>query len=145
MKKPKYPVDGEIFELTLDGDAFSNDPMEMLRRAHYNPEKWTYVGKRVAGIQTRHFTLVSVGYCDTFQVVLSRIKAHGEVPEGQWLEALMESYSSDKGFPVYIPDASWVNPRGHHFFAYVHPFGDPGFYRVDDGSYTECRWLVRVK
>ena len=60
---PQYPPDGVEFELTLDGDAVSNDPTEMVRRDGYgSPEKWKFTGKKVSGIQTRRFKLVSIGY-----------------------------------------------------------------------------------
>lgn len=55
-----YPADGEIFELTLDGDAPENQPLEMVSRFGYAPVGWRHNGPKVSGKQTRRFKLVGV-------------------------------------------------------------------------------------
>lgn len=148
--KTTYPAVGEVFELTLDGDASENNPIEMVRRDGYRPEDWRHKGEKVAGEQTRRFMLVSVGYCH-FGELVRRLVKHGTIPGGQWREALKAAYKSDRKGPVGIADASWM-------CLFDRPFGRTGFPSVheNDCSYFDWaypnfgfddgwRWLVEVR
>lgn len=141
-----YPADGEIFELTLDGDAPENDPIKMVRRDGYSkPEKWKHAGKKVVGKQTRHFVLVSVGYCENFIELVGKLVKHGTIPEGQWREAFKAAYPQPDGKgPVGFADSSWVDPSGRADFPYVITDGRSHFFWTDDDFDESWRWLVGV-
>lgn len=144
VHKHFYPATGEIFELTLDGDALKNQPLEMVRRDGYVSKEWKHTGKKVSGKQTRRFTLVSVGYCQTFDELTRKLAEHGTIPEGQWREALKAAFQHDGEGPVGIADSSWVVPRGLAGFPGISTGGISGFRwagrAVDDG----WRWLVEA-
>lgn len=147
---PAYPTTGDVFELTLDGDARENDPIEMVRRDGYlELEKWRHTGTKVAGTQTRHFKLISVGYCVNWDEVKRKLAKHGELPEGQWREAFKAKYPTPDGNgPIGVPDASWVYPGDRAYFPYfpyVHAHGESRFFWSVDGSRGRWRWLVEVR
>ena len=54
-------AEGEVFEMTLNGDAPENQPLEMVRRDGYTG-RWTHNGPKVSGRQTRRFKLDVIGY-----------------------------------------------------------------------------------
>lgn len=141
-----YPDAGEIFELTLNGDASENDPIEMVRRDGYGaPEEWIFKGKRLAGIQIRKFKLVSVGYCRNLDEVRQKLKSHGEIPEGQWREAFKAKFpKADGKGSIGVADPSWVHSSGSANFPYVDPDGDSGFLWAGSVRDVSWRWLVAV-
>lgn len=145
-KQLAYPADGEVFELTLDGDASENDPIEMVRRDGYgNPKLWKYTGKRVIGKQTRFFKLVRVDHCRNLDEVRERLAKCGEVLQGQWREAFKVAYPEPDGRgPVGIADPSWVNPNGLAYFPCVDTGGSSYFYWADYDFHEHWRWLVGV-
>lgn len=141
-----YPTDGEVFELTLDGDAPENDPIEMVRRNGFdNFEDWKYTGKRVTGKQTHCFKLVRVGYCRNLDEIQQKLTVSGEVPEGQWREAFKAAYpNTDESGPIGFADPSWVYPLGHARFPCVSAGGYSYFRWTADGFDRDWRWLVGV-
>ena len=148
----KYPAVGRVFELTLDGDASKNDPLEMVRRdGHRSPEKWEFKGKKVMGIQTRNFRLVRVAndypyyHIAVYHLtdkVCEEIMA-GEV-EGQWREAFKAAYPNHSGKgPVGVPDFSWVSPiRKEPYFPCIDKDGKSRFYWAGSTFIKSWRWLV---
>ena len=140
---PTSPAVDQVFELTLDGDAAKNKPLEMVRRDGYNPKDWKHKGPVVEGSQTKRFKLVKVGYCRTLDELRRKLGEHGEIPEGQWREALA-AYKSDGKGPVGIADSSWAHPRGSARFPCVFTGGDSDFFWSDYDFHDDWRWLVGV-
>lgn len=143
-KLPHHP-DGEVFELTLDGDAPDNQPLEMVRRDGYDhPELWRHSGPTVKGAQTRKFKWVSIGYCETFDEVKRKLAKHGKIPKGQWREAVKEKFQPDGVHPRGSADASWVDPEGLANFPCVITDGSSDFRWTGRGFGGGWRWLVGV-
>lgn len=141
-KLPHYP-DGEVFALTLNGDALENQPLQMVRSDGYG-SGWRYNGPTVKGTQTRRFKWVAIGSCRTFDEVLQKLKPHGKIPEGQWREAVKEKFQHDGVRARGIADASWVDPGGRATFLYVDSNGRSVFCWSDRGFNGRWRWLVEV-
>lgn len=138
------PEIGIEFELTLDFDR--TDPLGMVRSDGYDPKDWEHKGNKPKGVQTRRFKLVSVGYRPNLDAVWTAITQHGDVPEGQWREALKVAYPTPDGKgPIGFDDPSWVSPDGYRRFPYL--FVD-GMQWNSDFSWTDFeydglwRWLV---
>lgn len=144
---PPYPAVGEIFELTLDGDAPENQPLEMVSRDGYDhPELWSHNGERVVGVQTRRFKLVEVGFCKNLDEVKEKLAPHGTIPEGQWREAFKKRFRKPDGKgPIGFADSSWVDPRAFVYFPFVDADGGSLFYWADYDFYADWRWLVGVR
>lgn len=143
-KLPHVP-DGEVFELTLDGDAPENQPLQMVRSDGYGKvEKWWHNGHIVQGTQTRRFKWVAVGHCRNFDAVEKALAPHGKIPEGQWREAVKEKFQPDGVYPRGIARASWLNSRSSALFPYVDADGDSRFLQIDGAFLDYWRWLVEV-
>jgi len=127
---PKLPhyADGEVFEMTLDGDAPENHPLEMVRRDGYTGN-WKHSGPVVKGIVTRRFKWVAVGYQPNLETVRAALAFHGDIPEGQWREAVKQMFKPDGEHLRGIADPSWENPDGYAIFPYV-----------ENGGYSDFRW-----
>ncbi len=142
-----YPANDELFELTLDGDAPGNDPIQMVRDDDYMyPERWTFDGQKVVGCQTRRFKLVAIGHwCATIDGVREELVRHGRIPNGQWRQAFKAAYpESDEEGPIGVADPSWINFDGKRCIPYIKTTGAaPGFDPVDDYD-IHWRWLVTV-
>lgn len=143
-----YPADGEIFKLTLDGDAPENDPIEMLRRDGYSAVGWLYNGKKLTGKQTHTFKLVSLtGYGGDFERTLRDVVECGGIPEGQWREALKNAYphhDSKSKTCVGVADLSWVNQYGFPCFPFIDIYGNSRFHWPAHSFFGRWRWLVVV-
>ena len=147
-----YPKVGEIFELTLDGDAPENQPLEMLPRSCYHLGQWEHHGSVVKGKHTRRFKIVELDYCRNFKKVLQKLAAHGKVPEGQWLQAFKHRHPRlELGEEVSIADASWADWTGPTYFPFLDsgfPFNDRGPFvllcKINNGNVAGRRWLVEV-
>lgn len=143
---PTIPEIGVEFELTLDGNAPENQPLEMVRKSGgYHLTEWKHKGPVVAGQQTRRFKLVQVGYQPNLDAVKKALALHGDIPEGQWREAFKRRFRRPDGKGhIGIADSSWVDPDGT-LFPYVHTDGRSDFDRAggDLGGYW--RWLVGVR
>ena len=140
-----YPATGEVFELTLDGDAADVQPLKMVRRDGYAGE-WRHRGSTVKGQEARRFKLVEIGYCQDFEEVRRKLATHGAIPEGQWREAFKARYPRRDGKgPIGVADASWVSPGGDAGFPYVHTDGDSRFGWAGNGFGDSWRWLVLCK
>lgn len=151
--RPFYPVNGEVFELTIDGNASENQPLEIARREdrHFGSKKWQHVGKKwqhvgklVTGTQTRRFKLISIVSCREFADITRELARHGTIPEGQWCEALQATYQHDKEGPLGVADPSWVNPGGGTCFPSIISNGDSCLYWTGDTFSNSWRWLVGV-
>lgn len=143
---PAYPQVGEVFELTFDGDAPENQPLEIVRYFGYNPEGWKHKGLRVGGKQTCRFKLVQVGYCRNLDEVKERLKKYGKIPGGQWLKAFKMAYPQPDGNgPIGVADSSWVNPDGLARFPVVGSGGDLRFGWAGVARGDRWRWLVAVE
>lgn len=140
-----WPKPGEVFQLTINGDASECDPIQMVCSDGYNEsETWKHNGFKVEGQQTRRFKLVEVGYQPTFDAVQAELKKHGKIPRGQWREALKKNFPDAPGRPVGISDASWVLPCGDPNFPFVNGDGGSNFDWAG-GDFSEAwLWLVEV-
>lgn len=138
------PADGEVFELTLDGDAV--DPMEMARRDTHARD-WKFDGTRLTGTHSRRFKLVCVGDQQGFDAVRTALVAHGRIPEGQWRDAFKAAYPLPDNL-VGVADPSWVRRSGRRFFPTVHTGrsgGDTDFHWAGFESFSDdFHWLVEV-
>ena len=105
------PQDGEIFELTLDGDA--TDPIGMVRGDGYNDaDKWKFNGPKATGTQTRRFKIMSVGCQTNAEAVNTALAEHGTPALGQWREAFKKKYARPDGKgPIGFTGSEWVYPR----------------------------------
>jgi len=145
-----FPALGEVFELTLDGSAPENDPIEMVRRSgEVGFEKWQHKGRQINGVQKRRFKLVAVGSCDHFNLVVAILKEHGKIPEGQWREALIAKFQVvDCNGIVGIADDSWRDRYGDFFFPCFNANSEqacvPFFDWTEGGFNNYWRWLVEV-
>lgn len=150
-KKTVYPGVGDVFELTLDGDAAENQPMVMLKRDSPGFETCRHNGSVVHGRQTRRFKLVQIGFCehDSWGEVLRRISTYGKIPEGQWREAFMAKFPiSDRLGAIGVADTSWVDSvaKDHdRFFPYIRMNGGSCFGPTHYSFKEEWRWLVEIK
>ena len=139
------PIDGEVFELTLDGDDPKNDPLEMVRSDGYHSGAWKHRGKRISGVQTRQFWLACVGLCANLDEVREKLKEHGKIPQGQWREAFKAKYPRPDGNgPIGIADPSWVDPDGDAYYPSVDSFGCSLFRWAGHDKGEDWRWLVEV-
>lgn len=120
VRQPHY-ADGVVFEMTLEGDAPENQPLEMVRRDGYTGE-WKHNGPIVKGKQTRRFKWVAVGNQPNLEAVRS-ILVSGKIPEGQWREAVKRVFEPDGEHPRGIADPSWKRPGGNANFPYVEGVG----------------------
>ena len=125
VKIPHYP-DGVEFDMTLDGDAPENQPLEMVRRDGYSG-RWKHKGSTVKGMQTQRFKWAAVGYQYNLDAVRTALTPHGEIPEGQWREAVKQMFEPDGEHLRGIADSSWVDPNGGADFPYVNSVGDSNF------------------
>jgi len=110
------PEDGEIFELTLDGDA--TDPIKMLRNDMYiDADKWKFKGPKVRGMQIGRFKMVSVGWQPTFDALtMALVALHGAPALGQWREAFKKKYARpDNKGPIGFTGSEWVNGQNIRF------------------------------
>ena len=141
-----YPTVGEVFELTLNGNDPTIDPVEMVRRDGYNdPERWRFTGARIAGEQARRFKLVEIGYQPNFDAVCSALKQHGEIPGGQWREVFKAAFGKPDGKgPIGFADPSWGDPHGSVGFPCVYAGGASVFRWADHDFHDDWRWLVGV-
>lgn len=140
---PVYPAVGEVFELTLDGDAPENQPLAMVQQGGYNGA-WQHKGLLVTGRQARRFKLVQVGQQPGLVAVGVELAVHGRVPPGQWREALKATYRQDGQGPVGVADPSWQSPFGRVCFPYINTDGSPGLALADLDYRKDWRWLVEV-
>lgn len=142
IKIPHY-ADGAEFEMTLNGDAPENQPLEMVRRDGYSG-RWKHSGPTVKGTQTQCFKWVAVGYQPNFDAVRTALAPYGKIPEGQWREAVKHMFESDGEHPRGIADSSWVDPFGNADFPYVSTYGN-SYFRWAGGDFRVAwRWLVEV-
>ena len=142
---PAYPPDGEAFELTLDGDAPENQPLQIVRDWGYDSSKWRHKGPKVKGKHTQRYQLVRAGYM--YQSNLDEAKAalpgSGTVVEGQWINAFNAAYPQPDGNgPAGIADASWLDPNGVPCFPMVNSKGFIQFRWARSGLVANWRWIV---
>ncbi|OGL66203.1 hypothetical protein A3B21_01935 [Candidatus Uhrbacteria bacterium RIFCSPLOWO2_01_FULL_47_24] len=139
-----YPADGEVFKLTLNGDASDNQPLAMVHTDGYTG-KWKHNGRVVKGAQTCRFKLVAIGYCRDFEEVKRKLAPHGKIPEGQWRQAFKASYRKPDGKgQIGVADSSWSDPDGNAAFPCVHGYGRSGFDWVGSAFSGGWHWLVAV-
>jgi len=141
-----YPPVGEIFELTLTKDQC--DGMKMVRNLVRDPKYWRYNGQKLTAGSTAKFKLVKSGFCDNFQEAADRLKEHGEIPAGQWLQAFKAAYPEPDGsYPVGVADCSWEGPGLGAFarFPYLSSDGVMGFIWPGSRLGEYWRWLVLCK
>ena len=141
---PAIPVNGEEFELELDGDAI--DPLQMVRDDSYTGE-WKFNGPKVTGKQKGTFKLMSAGcYCANLAAVKEKLPQETPFAEGQWREAFKAKYPKHDGKgPIGFAGSEWVFPLGFLHFPYVSDDGHSSFGWVGLDFYAHWRWLVRVK
>ena len=150
--KPTYPVVGQVFELTLDGDAPENQPLAMVRRIGYSTwEKWLYKGPTVKGIQTGVFKLVEFDRFLKFDDLHRILDTHGRIPEGQWAQAFKTAYPKYDGVcSIGFPDKSWVDDIGwnrHPLMYYTDYILNLGLAHRDGriDLWHPWLWLVEVR
>lgn len=140
-----YPAVGESFELTLDGGAPENQPIEMVMRDGYG-NGWKHKGPTVKGRQTRTFKLVQVGHCRNFDEARHKLGSHGKIPEGQWRNAFKAAYPiTDGNEPIGVADPSWEDLLGGANFPVVRSRGPSRFLWVGYSHCVDWRWLIEVE
>jgi len=94
-----YPDLGQIFSLTLNGDATRISPVGFIETLYGRPsigsvlDNWKVDGKQIAGgVQTRQFKLVSVGAVPNRPELITKLQTEGRIPAGQWIMAFMETF-----------------------------------------------------
>ena len=138
---PAYPAVGEVFELTLDGDAPENQPLQIVKDCGYTGNG-RHNGRTVKGKQTRRFKLAQAGYQSNLDGVKAALPASGSV-EGQWIKAFKAAYPQPDGNgPIGIADASWVSPLSGTSFSVVYSDGGLDFRWTGDVHDANWRWLV---
>ena len=143
MKTATYPEVGQVFELMLTEDQL--DGIDMVKNFGYNPDGWRYTGQQPTP-ETGKFKLVQVGFCNNLQEVAQKLKEHGDIPAGQWLQAFNAVYPKPDGNgPIGVADNSWVDPDGSLGFPCMRSDGGAVFYWADFGLGEVWRWLVRCK
>ena len=142
VRRQHYP-DGEVFEMTLNGDAPENQPLEMVRRDGYTGD-WKHSGPKVKGIETRRFKWVAVGYQPNLEAVRVVLASHGKIPEGQWREAVKQMFEPDGEYPRGVADPSWRGPSSDADFPCVGRGGVSDFGWAGSGRSGDWRWLVGV-
>src|SRR3989344_4511021 len=141
-----YPLEDEVFELTLDDDPSRNDPMAMARRYGYG-NQCRFTGRVVKGRQTRWFRLERVYEAETFSDVLSQLgEVDGRIPAGQWIEAFRESFpQSDGKTYIVVADPSWVFPSFGPCFPGIRHDGRQWFRSIEPSFDHGWGWLMEVK
>lgn len=143
------PPDGEIIELTIDGDDPRVHPEEMIRRfATDIPElkkRWQYIGTRIVGVHTARFEVITVAGSYTPDGARTGVQRRGNVPEGQWIIPLIEKYAigKDQGL-IGILDPSWIDCIKDVVFPGILLDGTPKFMHFGGHSYGCWRWLVKI-
>lgn len=154
-----YPADGEVFELTLDGDNYANSPLEMVRRDGFGylvESDWRHSGPTISGRQTCHGKLVSIGFCENFSEVRPRLVVHGTLPEGQWREAFKAKFHNPgREGHIGFADPSWFCSYGFtdkfgtdwsacRRFPFVYPDGHSNFHSIYSSCSERWRWFVLI-
>ena len=105
------PAVGEVFELTIDGDAPWNDPMALVRGDGYDEKCWEFHGRMIEGNQTRKFRLETAEGCSSLNQVLEILQRKGgKISEGQWRVSFAEKYNLlGVNERVGFPDPSWLD------------------------------------
>lgn len=145
--KRHMPRDGEVFELTLDGNAAENQPLEMLRLDGFDPPLDSgHNGPIVVGKQTRHFKFVTVGYQTNRYELYYALIRHGKTPEGQWREAWKKKFEIDGKHPRGVADFSWIMKLGRACYPCCPVVRWDGIscYLTDEDlhKYHGLRWLI---
>ncbi len=141
-EKVPYHSDNEEFDLTL----VPISAVQMVASGGYgNVEDWRFTGTELHEPVTCCFKWVGVDSCSNLNEVQERLMIHGDIPKGQWREALIERFNPDNEHPRGIADPSWVNPNGERVFPCITRLGDPFFNVGDVSLYQFWRWLVEVK
>ena len=124
--------------------GIAGQPLDMVRRAGYDPKDWQFTGKQVGETQTRCFKWVSVGYQPNLDAVRAECAKHGRVPEGQWREAVNQMFQPDGQHPRGVADPSWVDPNTDARFPYVLSDGFSNFGWAGGDRDDGWLWLVEV-
>ena len=144
-KRP-MPMDGVVFEVTHDFGE-NPEPEKMPNRFGYTSKGWGFSGRPIAGLQTRNFMWVSVEPRQNFDAICTELAKHGKVPEGQWLEVIMEQFEPDRRRA--IADASWIGPLAgcRSFPCYIRPTEGGLFFICVDIKLNTLRlhWLVEIQ
>lgn len=142
--KQPMPKLGDVFEIIYD---FGQNPEleKMPNRFGYKNE-WLYDGIPSVGRQTRRFKWVKVGKQKNLNAVIAElIVRHGNIPSGQWIEAIIKLFEHD-GIWRGIPDQSWTDKEDDsRCFPYLHPVGKPYLLWVGCDQDEEQYWLVEVQ
>ena len=143
VRRRSYPVEGEVFTLTLDADAPGCDPLAMVCGDGYNPAGWKYTGEKLTGVHARSFKLVSVDCCRDLEEVWQKLAVHGAPAPGQWREAFKKAYPTPDGkCPIGFPDPSWVDSFGCRRFPFVWSNGKSDFFWAGRWRLGVWLWLV---
>lgn len=139
------PNVGEEFQMTLDGDDPTNDPIAIIRSDGYY-DRWSYIGQKITGIATSCFKLISSEkvWVDD---ILKDIKRQGKIPCGQWRQAFTKQFPEWRNAykNIGFPDCSWKNnENGAKLFPYLGKHGDSGLGRLVSSADSDWLWLVEI-
>ncbi len=143
-RMPQYPVDDEVFTLTIE-KPFTG--LEMVRDYGFIEwQRWKFFGQEITEPQTKSFKLVSIGRCIDFDMVKRKLTEHGAIPQGQWCRALASAYpKAVRNGPIGVADASWGEPSPADHFPFILDDGDESFDHVVDMFDGAWRWLVEAR
>jgi hypothetical protein len=142
LSRPVFHEIGEQFPLSMSQPA---DGLRVVHEFGYRTRDWHFPGITVPKGAVGRFRLVTTrGLCRNIPHVRTELSYFGSVPPGQWLLALLESFTTDGKGPVGVADPSWRDPSGHHCFPMVDPYGRRGFRLGDTPRDKNWRWLVSV-
>ncbi len=135
------PLDNEVFELTLDGDAM---PPEKCSKGMAG---WEYKGPNIIGKYTRRFKLVRIGHCKNANEAREKLLLLGGVPNSQWMIPFKAKYGQhDSEGSIGICDPAWELDRcpGTYIPSYFGSSTSIHFSRTDLGKDESWRWLIEV-
>jgi hypothetical protein len=139
------PNVGEAFQMTLNGEDPTNNPIAMIRSDGYY-DQWSYIGQKITGVVTAHFKLISAKNVWVVEII-EEIKQHGKIPSGQWRQAFTKQFPEWRSAYKYIgfPDCSWKNDENDtKLFPYLGKHGGSGLARSISSADSDWLWLVEI-
>lgn len=137
--RPQFPAVGQIFELkaprTMSG-------MGAIPEFGCHPAGWGFDGNDVLLGAIRRFMLMTDGYSDNLDGIVTVCSARAAIPEGQWLRMFYDIFGHDGGGPIGVADASWTNAYGGRMHPAINSSVDCTFEWAERKKEKYWRWLI---